>query len=383
MAITSSGREAALAGTCQGTGERRPRRRLSLARVLAALIVLASVGAGGYASVKTHLFTTPAAVSQTWFAPYVDVTLTPAYQFQSTSDDPAKQSVLGFVVASSKSDCSPSWGAAYSLIQAGQQLAVGSRIAQLQRDGGQAVVSFGGAADTSLDVACSTAPALTGAYESVVSGYHLTTIDLDIEGAALDNSAAGPRRAQAIAALQKADPKLQVWLTLPTEADGLQDNALSVIREMLAAHVSIAGVNLMTMDFSSAPAAGSSMSQLSEQALTSAAGQLAALYPAYGIHLAAQQVWQRLGATVMIGRNDSQGENFTVGDAKALASFASDKHLGRVSMWSVNRDRQCGSSFSETGLLSGTCSGTPQSGLEFSQVFGQLHGSASSPGAPQ
>ena len=45
-------------------------------------------------------------------------------------------------------------------------------------------------------------------------------------------------------------------------------------------------------------------------------------------------------------------------------------------MWSINRDSQCGSSFSQTGLLSNTCSGTPQSGLQFAQVFGQLPGSA-------
>jgi chitinase len=43
-------------------------------------------------------------------------------------------------------------------------------------------------------------------------------------------------------------------------------------------------------------------------------------------------------------------------------------------MWSLNRDSQCGSSFPETGLLSNTCSGTAQSSLQFSQLFGQLHG---------
>ena len=43
-------------------------------------------------------------------------------------------------------------------------------------------------------------------------------------------------------------------------------------------------------------------------------------------------------------------------------------------MWSLNRDRPCGSWFPQSGLLSNTCSGTAQSGLEFSQVFGRLHG---------
>ena len=70
------------------------------------------------------------------------------------------------------------------------------------------------------------------------------------------------------------------------------------------------------------------------------------------------------------------GLNFTVNDAQALVSFAGENHLGRISMWSVNRDSQCGSSYSETGMLSDTCSGTAQSGLEFSQIFGKLQGNA-------
>jgi hypothetical protein len=180
-----------------------PKRRLSLARVLVALVVLAGAGYGGYVGLKTRLLIPAAATHQTWFAPYVDVTLTPTYQFQSTSADPARQSVLGFVVAAGKSDCTPSWGGAYPIAAADQQLAVGPRIAQLQQDGEQAIVSFGGKANTSLDAACTTVAGLTSAYRSVISAYHLTTIDLDIEGSALDDAAAGQRRAAAIAALER------------------------------------------------------------------------------------------------------------------------------------------------------------------------------------
>ena len=353
-----------------------PKRRLSLVRVLVALVLVAGVGYGGYLGLKSRLLLVPTATRQTWFAPYVDVTLAPTYQFQSTSDDPAQQSVLGFVVAASQSECSPSWGAAYTLAAANQALAVGARIAQMQQDGEQPIVSFGGQANTPLDVACPTVAALTSAYQSVISAYNLTTIDLDIEGSALDNFAAEQRRAAAIASLEKSDPNLSVWLTLPVEPDGLQDNAISVIAAMLRNHVNIAGVNVMTMDFSPVPATGTTMAQSAEAALDATVGQLATLYPEYGIHLRSQQIWQRVGATVMIGENDISGENFTVGDAQALVAFASRNHLGRVSMWSINRDSQCGSSFPETGLLSDTCSGTAQSDLQFSQIFGQLQGGA-------
>ena len=352
-----------------------PRRRLSLMRVVVALVVLAGTGCGGYIGVTTRLLAPVTVVRQTWFAPYVDVTLTPTYQWQSTAKDPARQTALGFVVAPSKSDCAPSWGGAYSLAAADQQLAVGPRIAQLQQEGEQAIVSFGGGAHTSIDVACPTAAALTAAYQSVISRYHLTAIDLDIEGRALANVAAGGRRARAIASLERANPRLKVWLTLPVETSGLRDNALSVITSLLRAHATFSGVNIMTMDFSVPPGRGSTMAQDAQDALQATEGQLAALFPRYGIHLLPQQIWQRLGATVMIGQNDVTGENFTVSDARALAAFAVKSHLGRVSMWSINRDSQCGSSFPEIGVHSNTCSGSAQSSLEFAHIFASLQGS--------
>ena len=100
------------------------------------------------------------------------------------------------------------------------------------------------------------------------------------------------------------------------------------------------------------------------------------MLPRYGLQLRAAQIWQRIGVTVMIGQNDMQGERFTVPDAQGLTSFAGRYHLGRVSMWSLNRDTQCGSSFPENGLLSNTCSGTAQASLQFSHIFGAIHGQA-------
>jgi cellulose synthase/poly-beta-1,6-N-acetylglucosamine synthase-like glycosyltransferase/chitodextrinase len=362
-------------GAAESAGESR--RRLSLLRVLVALIVLGAAGYGGLVGVQTRLAGT-AVVHQTWFAPYVDVTLTPTYQFQSSTADLARQTVLGFVVAEPGTGCTPSWGAAYPLAQANQSLTLSSRIAQLEQDGAQPIVSFGGQAHTSLDVGCTSVTGLARAYQSVINSYQLTAIDLDIEGAALNNFAAEQRRAAAVADLEQAaraaHRQLSVWLTLPVEPSGLQGNAISVISSMLQDHVSITGINVMTMDFTHAPAAGSTMLTSVESALNATHAQLADLFPRYGIRLRSQQIWQRLGATVMIGQNDIAGENFTVPDARGLVGFAGSTHLGRISMWSLNRDSQCGSSFPETGLLSNTCSGTAQSSLEFSQVFGHLHG---------
>ena len=60
----------------------------------------------------------------------------------------------------------------------------------MRQDGAQPIVSFGGQAHTSLDVACTSVTSLARAYQSAIDAYHLTAIDLDIEGPALDSFAA-------------------------------------------------------------------------------------------------------------------------------------------------------------------------------------------------
>jgi chitinase len=285
---------------------------------------------------------------------------------------------MGFVVAASPQSCVPSWGAAYSLSQANEELALSSRVAQLQSDGAQVLASFGGAKNTSLDVACSTPAALASAYQSVIDAYSLQTIDLDIEGPALDNFAAEQRRAAAVLLLEQAAARahrtLNVRLTLPVEPSGLQDNALSVLASMFRDHVQIAGINIMAMDFSRPPTGGSTMLNMVRQSLDATDAQLSSLLPRYGIHLTAKQVWQRLGVTIMIGQNDIAGERFTVADAEGLRSFAQSSGIARVSMWSINRDQQCGANFS-LPVLSNNCSGIPESDLEMTDVFNHLNGS--------
>ena len=43
--------------------------------------------------------------------------------------------------------------------------------------------------------------------------------------------------------------RLAVWLTLPVTPDGLNPDALAVVRTMIDAKVDVAGVNVMAMDF--------------------------------------------------------------------------------------------------------------------------------------
>ena len=50
------------------------------------------------------------ATAAPWFAPYVDVTLTPQYPFENLTDNPSNDVVLGFVVASKSGECMPTLG---------------------------------------------------------------------------------------------------------------------------------------------------------------------------------------------------------------------------------------------------------------------------------
>jgi chitinase len=75
----------------------------------------------------------------------------------------------------------------------------------------------------------------------------------------------------------------------------------------------------------------------------------------------------------MIGQNDVAGETFSLSDAHGLVAFAHKMRLARVSMWSANRDAQCGAQ----GLddqVSNTCSGVKQTPLAFTWELGRLNG---------
>ena len=127
--------------------------------------------------------------SVTWFAPYYYVTLTPAFHFEDPVVSPSLTQVLGFVVADPRNGCSPTWGTYYDLDGAGRALDLDRRITRLRERGGDAVISFGGAANTDLAVACTSQPALNAWYQLVVKRYSSRIIDLDIEGAALADHA--------------------------------------------------------------------------------------------------------------------------------------------------------------------------------------------------
>ena len=360
--------------------ENPPPRRLSPIRVIVFLAVLAAItfSAAALAARKTS----PAAGARAaapWFAPYVDVTLTPTYPFQSPSADPVSRVFLGFVVSqSAAAPCIPSWGGYYSLGAAQTTLNLDERIAQLRAQGGTPMISFGGQANTELAVSCQSLPALENAYLAPVKRYRASAIDLDIEGADLADAAAGVRRAEAIAAVQqrraRAGAPLGVWLTLPVSAQGLTAAGVAEVKAMIAAHVALSGVNALAMDFGPGQGAGHGMYTTVRSSLYALHAQIQSLYAAARVTLSDAAAWHRLGVTVMIGQNDVAGERFTIADAHKLTAFVARTGIPRVSAWSLNRDSECGTVFSQVGVVSNTCSGVVQSPLQFTGILSRLPG---------
>jgi chitinase len=201
-----------------------------------------------------------------------------------------------------------------------------SQINALKSAGGSVVISFGGADSTELAQSCTSVSSLTAAYQKVVTTYGVTRLDFDIEGGPLDDTSSNQRRDQALAALQKADPSVQVDFTLPVDPDGLESDATKLLKDAKSAGVSVNLVNIMTMDFGD----GENALADAESAANATEPQLASVYGG-----SAAQNWGRMGLTPIAGRNDDD-EDFTQSNASTLEGFAASKGVQELSFWEVD-----------------------------------------------
>ncbi|MFI5863831.1 cellulose binding domain-containing protein [Streptomyces sp. NPDC051546] len=292
------------------------------------------------------------------FAPYVDTSLYPAYDLLDTA---AKTGVKEFHLAfvTSGGACAPLWGGVTELAND----KVAAQIGALRAKGGDVRVSFGGAAGHELALNCGSAQELAAAYGKVIDHYRLTKVDFDIEGAALPDTAANARRAQAIALLQSSHPGLDVAFTLPVMPEGLTQPGVALLADAKKAGVRIHGVNIMAMDYG--PAYSGDMGRYAIQAATATQAQIKGV-----LGLSDAAAWKAVAVTPMIGVNDVTSEIFTVADATQLVDFASEKGIGRLAMWSATRDRQCPAG--SVNYADPTCSSILQQPLAFTRAFGAL-----------
>ncbi|MFD8202230.1 cellulose binding domain-containing protein [Streptomyces sp. NPDC059701] len=289
------------------------------------------------------------------FAPYVDTSLYPAFDLVANAEATGvKNYHLAFVTDGG--GCTPKWGGVTDLASD----AVARQIGALRAKGGDVRVSFGGASGSELATTCASADALAAAYGKVVDTYGLTKVDFDVEGGALPDTAANTRRAQAVTALRKRHPDLDVSFTLPVMPEGLTQAGVDLLANARQNGVRIDTVNIMAMDYG--PAYSGDMGTYAEQAATATQAQIKSV-----LGLSDSAAWRTVAVTPMIGVNDVVTEIFTVDDAAQLVRFARSKDLAWLSMWSATRDKQCAGGTKPQA--DATCSSVLQEPSAFSKAF--------------
>src|SRR5882757_8113339 len=175
-----------------------------------------------------------------------------------------------------------------------------SQINSLKSAGGNVLISFGGASGGEPAEKCTSVSSLEAEYANVVKTYGVTRLDFDIEGSDLNNTTANARRDQALAALQKANPAVQVDYTLPVAPNGLESNGQNVLKD-------------------------------AESGANATHTQLGKIFTG----LSSTQLWNMIGLTPIAGQNDDN-EFFSQANAATLESFAKSNGVGELSFWEVD-----------------------------------------------
>ncbi len=326
-------------------------------------LILATTALAAASAVGASASSAQAAVSPS-FAPYVDMTLqSKATNTANIRQSGAKASTLAFIVSGAA--CQASWGGYYGLGHSDEWFDAKQVITDARAAGSEPIISFGGASGQELARTCTSATALQAQYQAVIDTYNVRNIDFDIEGHDQTDTASLTRRFQAISALQAAGvaagKPVTVSLTLPVMPSGLTSTGMNVLRSAIDNGVDVSVVNVMAMDYYASPQnPPSRMGDFAIQAGEALKTQLATLYPSRND----AELYRMVGLTPMIGLNDTL-EVFTIDDATKVLNWANLKSIGRIAMWSLNRDFQCPS---PTAWVNLTCSGVTQSALQFSSI---------------
>lgn len=354
----------------------RPTKRVSVKRLLLTVLIISGLSYFGTVFILNKLREIKAESDnyESWFAAYVDVTSVPAYKFEKQESEGTHNVILSFIVSSNTEPCIPSWGGYYTMDEAAVALDLDRRIARLQKQGGRMSVSFGGALNSEMAIGCKNNASLLSAYSSVIDRYNINTIDLDLENEGLTDIEALKRRADVIAELQRSYREsgrdLAIWLTLPVTPHGMTVAGTDAVAYMLKSRVDLAGVNVMVMDYGGSKDVEDSMFEASKKSLLETHRQLDVLYTNAGIKFSPASLWKKIGATPMIGQNDVLGEIFTIENAEALNILAYSLGIGRISMWSANRDIPCGENYVDLRVVSDACSGVTAEQNAFAHALG-------------
>ncbi|MFC8200379.1 chitinase [Streptomyces sp. NPDC057298] len=291
--------------------------------------------------------------SGTAYAPYVSATTASA---NDSAGSPSAYN-LAFVI-SDGSGCTPKWNGTTAIGDS----AVKSRISALTESGSAVRVSFGGASGKELASTCDSASELAAAYGKALDAAGATEADFDVEGEQLTDSDSVALRSEAIALLQKERSGLAVTFTLPVMPSGLDDDGLALLESANDHGVQVSTVNIMTMNY------GSTYDEdMGDYAKTSAQAAHDQLEDVFG--LSDEGAWRGLALTSMLGVNDVDNETFSLSDAAQVRSFAEEKGVAWVSMWSTFRDQPCEGDDASSDDAATNCSGVEQGAGDFAEAF--------------
>jgi hypothetical protein len=290
------------------------------------------------------------------FVPIVDVTTSTSPLLDNSTGGP-KLFTLSSILNDNVGRCAPAWGGSRRL-DTGFLL---DEVAAARGAGNDVVISFGGAGFTDMAANCNTVDDLAAWYQIVIDHYGATHVDFDLPAPALADPRVVDRRNKAISTLKAGRcGTLDVSYTLPVTTSGLLPMAVGALTNAKS-HGVVPLVNIAAQDFGGATNPPT-MAQKVINAANATVDQLSQIYP--GESTSALRL--RLGITPMIGHNHVSSEVFGLSDARKVVSFARAKQLGRLSFWSINRDRQCPKGVPPTSPF---CSGVSQAPLDFTREF--------------
>jgi hypothetical protein len=251
-------------------------------------------------------------------------------------------------------NCVPKWDGGRNLTGGADQAAINT----IRSNGGDVIVSFGGASGPWLEHYCTSASALAGAYQQVINGLQLKAIDIDIEGTPYNTPADQQKTVDALKTIKANNPGITTYITLGSGTGGPDS---SLINRAAGAGLVVDGWGIMTFDWGNT---GGNQGQLTIQA---ADGLKNKLKTAYGWSDA--DAYKHVGISSMNGITDEHA-TVTLADMQTITAYAQQHSIARLSFWSLNRDRQCPGAYPNDD----TCSGVAQSAYQFTRIIGAYKG---------
>jgi len=219
-----------------------------------------------------------------------------------------------------------------------------SQAKAVQAKGGIIRISFGGATGTELALAIKDVNQLVEAYDSVITMYNTRNIDMDVEGNAASDTTSITRRNKALAILQTKYPDLKIDYTLSCMQRGLESQGINILKDAKAHGVKVNSVNIMAMCY------GNNEKQMGQAAI-SAATATKKQCDDLGL------IYNGVGITPQIGKNDTPNETFTIDNAKEVMAFVQKTPwVNFMSFWAVSFDNAQKSK-------------TPQEQWQFTTIF--------------